>query len=329
MVLTACLISATLIRPGGTRSAGEQAGPVVTLDPTAGDAGSLVSISALNFPEVADQHAATIQFDLNVQIHFDVLPQWVTIGQQLIAQCSATPNPVYGFGASCGTVVQVPVPNQVPAGPHTVRVHVPVPDGTIDVETTFTVIAANTATPSATETATATATGTTSATATQTATGVPSASSTSTALATATNTPSATGTAVATATQTATGVPSASPTRTAPATTTPTRTATATVRPIMPVIILVKRLFTIGKLVLTVDGPSSATIEVSLVVERRQHGALGAVYQGKKTGVLDAKGSFFAELPIKNHDRSMITLRVIVRGPAKDVLLSRIFRYSG
>ncbi|MDB5074752.1 MAG: hypothetical protein JWO42_931 [Chloroflexi bacterium] len=317
LLLVACLGIAMLAWPGSTRSARQQDPASVTVDPATGFAGSTFSISATSFPSYTDQYPAFFQFDMNGQP--------VTIGQQTIARCPYTRALVYGFGRSCGPDVLVTVPAGAAPGPHTVTVHVPnanplLVGGSYDVQTTYTVIAQDTATPTNTDTPTATST----ATQTPTATSLTSASPTSTATATATSLTNASATNTATAIANSTSLVTSTPNRA-----TATLTATATSTPRRPVALLVQPLFSIGKLVLTVRGQPLAPVNISLAIERGQKGALATVYRLKKTGTLDTAGSFSTVLPITYHGRGLAALVVIVHSASKIVRLSRTYHYSG
>jgi hypothetical protein len=327
VALAACLAVGMLAWPSGTRSARPR-DLAVSIDPTSGIAGSNFSITAASFSSFVNQHTAFIQFDMNGQP--------VTIGQPTIGPCLQLGNSAYGFGKVCGSDVSVTVPSNAAPGLHTVTVHVPnanplVVGGSIDLQTTFTVIASDT--PTATATATPSATGTVTSTATGTAT------PTATGTALATGTATATATVTATASATSTGLPSGTPTRTPsatattpPATNTPvknTATPTATAVPSRPVTIWAKPFFSIGKLVLTIHGRPSAKVSVSLAITRSQKGAGAAVYRVRKSGTLDTAGGLPMVLPITYHGRGMATLVVVVQGPAMSVQLRRTYRYSG
>ncbi len=337
VLLAACLAITMLAWPAGTRSARQQDQVVVTIDPAIGLAGSTFSIGASGYSSFVVQIQATafIQFDMNGQP--------VTIGQQAIEYCPNSPQDiqVYGFGAPCGPGVLVTVPADAAPGPHTVTVHVPnanplLVGGAIDVQTTYTVIAPDTATPTITDTPTPTITDTPTATVTPTATGTPT--STVTPTATGTPTSTVTPTATGTPTSTATGTATSTATNTAPSTATSTRSATstparatasATSTPGRPVAVLVTPLFSIGKLILTVRGQPLAAVNISLAIQHSQKGVVSKVYQVKKTGTMDSKGGFSTVLPITYRGRGLAALIVIVNGQSKGVRLSRTYRYSG
>jgi hypothetical protein len=338
ILLAACVAIPMLAWPGSTRSA-RPADLSVSIDPTAGLAGSSFSIAAMGFS------AFVLQIQATAFIQFDMSGQVVTIGQQAVSYCPDSPqdNQVYGFGRGCGPDVLVAVPPDAPPGPHTVTVHVPNAaqhNGTIDLQTTFTVIAPDTATPTNTDTSTTTGTDTPTATGTPTAT----ASGTPTATASGTNTPTVTGTP----TDTTTGTPAAtntvlataSATNTVLATATGTRsitstpakaaaTATATPTPSSPVAVLVQPLFSTGKLALTVRGQPQAAVSISLAIQHSQNGTTRTVYRLNKTGTLDTKGGYSAVLSINYRGRGLAALTVIVQGRSKSVRLSRMYRYSG
>jgi hypothetical protein len=319
VILAACLGIALLAWPNGTRSARQRDPASATVNPTSGLAGSTFSVSAAGFAAFANGLPAFILFDVNGQP--------VTIGQTTIVQCFSpfADSQVYGFGAGCGPDVLVMVPADAALGPNTVTVHVPnanpiLKGGPVNLQTTYSVIAPDTPTPTSTDTATPTITDTPTATdtstntptdtATTTATGVASASPTNTVLATAISTPSA-------------------PSTPEKATATNTATATATSPPSRPVSVLVQPLFSIGKLLLAVRGQPLARVNISLAIERSQQGALAAVYRLTKTGTLDTMGGFSTALFIAYHGRGVAALTVAVHGPSKTVRLSRTYRYSG
>jgi hypothetical protein len=171
-------------------------GPVLTVKPASGPAGSFVSLSAVGFdPSYVKGGTASISFDNGSPIDSQKLVPCTT---------AAGAAPSTGFGVDCAGAT---VLEQVPAGAQPGARHVfTALVGELAPSVAFTVTSVDTATPSPTQTATASATISATATLTSTPIAVATGTATATLTATAAKTVSS-GTATATATPSASKPP--------------------------------------------------------------------------------------------------------------------------